>query len=582
MKMRAISIRTTISLLMALMLTILILVVSITVNALLTNAVTGIMVRSTTEVITQVNNNAETYIDGITGIAAYARNLARDTSALNADAITERLKAIVSSRNDIVRIDAFDLEGNPLLTTAPSITPASRDELWFSRAVKGEGDFFFTGPRLQTLPSGQTGLVITFSQLISYGDMNRATSSAVLSIDLNFNSIRELSEDANLAASGYIYFISNDGEIIYHPNQQEIDSGEFLEDLEGVSDHVYGTYISQFAGHERLTVIQTVNQTRWRIVGVAMMDEIMDDLGSFQTALLFISAVMIIISIIATTIISKHITSPLRRLESEMRKVETGDFEVSLPQSHSIEVESLSSSFRIMVARIKVLMKRIKATEEIKRQRELDALQAKINPHFLYNTLDSVIWMAETGDNHGVVKMVSALARLFRISIAKGHDVITLSEELLHVQNYLDIQSMRYKDKFTYSITIPPELENAPTIKLIVQPVVENSIYHGIKYLQEEGRIEIKAEAVDDGIKIIISDNGVGMKSETAAAILNPDQENTVSSGNGIGLRNIDERIKLSYGEKYGLSIWSEPDEGTTVTILIPHLPPIEPIMVKT
>ena len=582
MKMRAISIRTTISLLMALMLTILILVVSITVNAFLTNAVTGIMVRSTTEVITQINNNAETYIDGITGIAAYARNLARDTSALNADAITERLKAIVSSRNDIVRIDAFDLEGNPLLTTAPSIAPASKDELWFSRAVKGEGDFFFTGPRLQTLPSGQTGLVITFSQLISYGDMNRATSSAVLSIDLNFNSIRELSEDANLAASGYIYFISNDGEIIYHPNQQEIDSGEFLEDLEGVSDHVYGTYISQFAGHERLTVIQTVNQTRWRIVGVAMMDEIMDDLGSFQTALLFISAVMIIISIIATTIISKHITRPLRRLESEMRKVETGDFEVSLPQSHSIEVESLSSSFRIMVARIKVLMKRIKATEEIKRQRELDALQAKINPHFLYNTLDSVIWMAETGDNHGVVKMVSALARLFRISIAKGHDVITLSEELLHVQNYLDIQSMRYKDKFTYSITIPPELENAPTIKLIVQPIVENSIYHGIKYLQEEGRIEIKAEAVDDGIKIIISDNGVGMKSETAAAILNPEQENTVSSGNGIGLRNIDERIKLSYGEKYGLSIWSEPDEGTTVTILIPHLPPIEPIMVKT
>ena len=582
MKMRAISIRTTISLLMALMLTILILVVSITVNAFLTNAVTGIMVRSTTEVITQINNNAETYIDGITGIAAYARNLARDTSALNAEAITERLKAIVSSRNDIVRIDTFDLEGNPLLTTAPSIAPASKDELWFSRAVKGEGDFFFTGPRLQTLPSGQTGLVITFSQLISYGDMNRATSSAVLSIDLNFNSIRELSEDANLAASGYIYFISNDGEIIYHPNQQEIDSGEFLEDLEGVSDHVYGTYISQFAGHERLTVIQTVNQTRWRIVGVAMMDEIMDDLGSFQTALLFISAVMIIISIIATTIISKHITRPLRRLESEMRKVETGDFEVSLPQSHSIEVESLSSSFRIMVARIKVLMKRIKATEEIKRQRELDALQAKINPHFLYNTLDSVIWMAETGDNHGVVKMVSALARLFRISIAKGHDVITLSEELLHVQNYLDIQSMRYKDKFTYSITIPPELENAPTIKLIVQPIVENSIYHGIKYLQEEGRIEIKAEAVDDGIKIIISDNGVGMKSETAAAILNPEQENTVSSGNGIGLRNIDERIKLSYGEKYGLSIWSEPDEGTTVTILIPHLPPIEPIMVKT
>ena len=580
MRVRAISIRTTISLLMAIMLTILIIAVSITVNAFLTNAITGIMIRSTTDIITQINNNAETYINGITDIAAYARNLARDTSELNAEGITERLKTIVASRNDIVRIDAYGLDGRLLLTTSPLWEDASYDELWFSRAVKGEGDFFFTGPRKQTLPSGQEGLVITFSQLISYGDMNRATSSAVLSIDLNFNFIRELSEDANLADSGYIYFISNDGEIIYHPKQEEIDRGTFHEDLEGVRNHVYGTYISGFDGHERLTVIQTVSQTRWRIVGVAMMDEIMNDLGFFQTVLIILTIVMISISIVITAIISKHITSPLRRLEIEMRKVETGDFEVSLPHSHSLEVESLSSSFRIMVARIKVLMKRIKATEEIKRQRELDALQAKINPHFLYNTLDSVIWMAETGDNQGVVKMVSALARLFRISIAKGHDVITLKEELSHVQSYLDIQSMRYKDKFTYSIELPDDISDAPTIKLIIQPIVENSIYHGIKYLQEEGRIAIKAESSGDDIKITVSDNGIGMRSETAAAILSPGSEN-VSSGNGIGLRNIDERIKLSYGSRYGLTIWSEPDEGTVVTILIPRLPSIKPIVAK-
>ena len=582
MKIRAISIRTTISLLMAIMLTILIIVVSITVNAFLTNAIADIMIRSTTDIITQINNNAETYINDITDIAAYARNLARDTSALNAEGITERLKTIVASRNDIVRIDAFGMDGKLLLTTSPVYNDASPDELWFQRAVKGEGDFFFTGPRQQQLPSGQKGLVITFSQLISYGDMNRATSSAVLSIDLNFNFIRELAEDANLADSGYIYFISNDGEIIYHPRQSEIDDGTFHEDLESVADHVYGTYISEFDNHERMTIIQTVSQTRWRIVGVAMMDEIMNDLGSFQTILLLISAIMIIISIIITAMISKHITSPLRRLEIEMKKVETGDFEVSPPHSHSLEVESLSSSFRIMVARIKVLMKRIKATEESKRQRELDALQAKINPHFLYNTLDSVIWMAETGDNQGVVKMVSALARLFRISIAKGHDVITLAEELSHVQSYLDIQSMRYKDKFTYSVELPQELEDAPTIKLIIQPIVENSIYHGIKYLQEEGRIEIRATTEEDDIRISNSDNEIGMKRETAEAILNPEKENTSSTGNGIGLRNIDERIKLSYGRKYGLSIWSEPDEGTVVTILIPHLPPIEPVVVKS
>ena len=582
MKAGTISIRTIISIMMAVMLMILVIAVIISVNAFLTRAITDIMVRSTNEIITQINNNVESYITDITDIAAYARNLARDTSEIDAEDITSRLLAIMESRDDIVRIEAFGTDGELLLTTSPSGSDATGNELWFTRAMKGEGDFFFTGPVLETLPSGQESLVITYSQLISYGDMNRATSPAILVIDLNFSSIRELSESANLAASGYIYFLSNDGEVIYHPRQEAIDNGSFKEDFGGVDEHVYGMYISQFGGHERLTIIQTVSQTRWRIVGVAMMDELMDDLSLFRVGLIMLAAVMIIISVIVTSIVSQRITRPLRRLESEMRKVESGDFAIIPPRSRSMEVESLSSSFRIMVARIGELMNRIKATEEVKRQRELDALQAKINPHFLYNTLDSVIWMAETGDKQGVVRMVTALARLFRISIAKGHDIITLREELSHVSSYLDIQSMRYKNKFTYRIELPEELEDAPTIKLIIQPIVENSIYHGIKYLQDEGEIIIKAECCGDDIKISVSDNGVGMRKETADAILDPLRDDVQTSGNGIGLRNIDERIKLSYGKEYGLSIFSEPDNGTTVTILIPHLPPIKPVVIKS
>lgn len=174
--------------------------------------------------------------------------------------------------------------------------------------------------------------------------------------------------------------------------------------------------------------------------------------------------------------------------------------------------------------------------------------------------------------------MVTALASLFRISIAKGHDIITLKEELSHVESYLDIQSMRYKDRFRFTIDLPSELENVPTIKLIIQPIVENSIYHGIKYLQEEGLITIKARDIGEGrIAITIRDNGVGMKQEVLDSILSED--NPHSQGNGIGLRNIDERIRLTYGSSFGLSIESEPDEGTAVTITIPHLPPIDPIV---
>ena len=176
---------------------------------------------------------------------------------------------------------------------------------------------------------------------------------------------------------------------------------------------------------------------------------------------------------------------------------------------------------------------------------------------------------------------MTSLASLFRISIAKGHDIITLQEELAHVKSYLEIQMMRYKDKFDYTISIPDNLKNCPTIKLIIQPIVENSIYHGIKYLQDKGHIDIIVSEAGENIEIHVNDNGVGMDEKKAESLLNPDAD-IEKSGNGIGLINIDERLKLSYGKDYGLSIWSELEEGTSVVITIPHQKAIEPVLMKT
>ena len=338
--------------------------------------------------------------------------------------------------------------------------------------------------------------------------------------------------------------------------------------------------LSRSASAEALAAIRKVQDFQ---VPVGTQDtEILKQCRSY-VALSCVVVIFIAIAILLSRAIALHITRPLRMLELDMRKVQDGNFSVSETQGGSKEVESLSHSFLVMVQRIEELMEEVRTTEAVKRQRELDALQAKINPHFLYNTLDSVVWMAETGNNQGVVKMVTALASLFRISIAKGHDTITLKEELSHVESYLDIQSMRYKDKFRFTITLPEELENTPTIKLIIQPIVENSIYHGIKYLQEEGLIEISAETTeDDKVRITVRDNGVGMSPEILSSILDKEKERShISDGNGIGLINIDERIKLSYGEEYGLSIESELDEGTSVIIVIPHLPPIQPVVIR-
>ncbi len=581
MRRAGFSIRTLIAVPMALVISFFVLITGLLVNGFVSKAIEDNAMDSASEIVTQVNSNLSTYISDILDVSDYARELGR-TTALSPFIIQSRLEALINSRDDLVNISAFALDGTVIVSTEPDID-ATRSEilssLWFRRAVDGEGDFFFTGPHRNTIGE-RDDVVISYSTIISYGDINRDPSPAVLLIDLNFNAVEELLESVHLSQTGYAYIISNDGDIVYHPKEMLIAEGSMEEDLESVSTHVFGSYISDFGGRERLTIIQTVEQTRWRIVGVAFMDELLEPLRMFRTSLMVIMVLSVIVAVLLSNIISKWITKPLRKLEAGMRSVQNGNFSVKEPVDGSKEVVSLSQSFQAMVQRIEELMEQVRTTEALKRQRELDALQAKINPHFLYNTLDSVVWMAETGNSKGVVKMVTALASLFRISIAKGHDTITLKEEFSHVRSYLDIQSMRYKDKFTYSIELPRELENQPTIKLLVQPIVENSIYHGIKYLQDEGIITIKAEDRGDRIAMIISDNGVGMRKETLNSLLDRNSTHEHSSeGNGIGLLNIDERIKLSYGEEYGLSITSEPDEGTTVMIIIPKLPPITPVV---
>ena len=578
----SISIRTMISIAMVLITGIFIIIGVAAFNYFHTGSIHINTERYLQEIITQINNNVDSYISDIVDVAEYARHLARTDTAKDLQEIKTRFNTLVSSRDDIVRIAIYDLTGRVIASSdwnEDDDPGKTRSLLWFKRAYLGEGDFFFTGPH--TRKNGQQAdLVITYSQLISFGPINTPAIPVVLLIDLNFNTIAEISRSANLYQSGYTYLISNDGTIVYHPRQEEIDDGSFVEDIESVEEHVYGMYGNHFQGKERLVNIQTVNQTRWRIVGVIFMDEVMAPLYAFRRYLAAISLLMLILTVIIITIISNRISKPLRELEGAMSAVQRGNFSPTIPDVGYSEIRSLSRSFSMMVSKIDDLMRQVRITEKIKRQRELDALQAKIHPHFLYNTLDSVIWLAESGDSKGVVKLVSALASLFRISIAKGHDTITLREEFMHVESYLQIQSIRYKDKFTYSMELPEELENSPTIKLIIQPIVENSIYHGIKYLQECGLITIKAEGSEGKIKITVSDNGVGMDEKTLSSLLSSTAVHS-SSGNGIGLANIDERIRLSYGEEYGLSIVSELDIGTTVTITIPQLSPIDSILIR-
>jgi two-component system sensor histidine kinase YesM len=385
---------------------------------------------------------------------------------------------------------------------------------------------------------------------------------------MNFRAIDQLCQRVSLGKRGYIYIVDPNGNIIYHPQQQLIYIGLKYENHNDLLKYSNGSFFEDHNGQKRLVTVKTVNYTRWKIIGISYMDEILtakNEINEFIFKILFF-VILFIISIFV--FISAKISKPIKKLEQSMKMVEKGQFDINIDVTGEYEVVQLSKTFNLMVSRIKELMNQIELEQEAKRKSELNALQAQINPHFLYNTLDSIVWMAENEKSQDVITMVTALAKLFRISISRGKTIITVQQELEHARNYLIIQKVRYKNKFEFKIDVQEEALQYKTLKLILQPIIENSIYHGIEYMVDEGFIEISVKVVKDKLLYQISDNGLGIKPELLKNILAYESHN--KSGSGVGVKNVHQRIQLSFGKEYGLEIESELEEGTIVKIWVP------------
>lgn len=296
--------------------------------------------------------------------------------------------------------------------------------------------------------------------------------------------------------------------------------------------------------------------TRWAIGG----------LGMILAALLF--------SIVATWRITKSIYVPIKKLHDVTTTIARQDLETLVTTDNADEITELGMSFNIMVGKIKELLDaKIQEHENLKKA-ELRALQAQINPHFLYNTLDAIIWMAEAKKIDQVVELVRVLSRFFRITLSKGKDWITVREEIEHVESYLAIQKMRYRDILDYQIDVPDNLGDGQILKLTLQPLVENALYHGIKNKRSGGTIVVRGQRLDgDLLQIRIEDNGIGMTQERLAQIrtlLEADAGDAVIGESGYGVNNVNQRIKLYYGQAYGLTIESEYMHGASVSVVIP------------
>ena len=283
----------------------------------------------------------------------------------------------------------------------------------------------------------------------------------------------------------------------------------------------------------------------------------------------WLAAVVLCVALLTSLLLSKLLGRPLRGLADAMESFESDADHFSYrPVGGTREVQELSDSFEHMVLRIQQLMSTVREEEINLRKTELKALQAQINPHFLYNTLDSIAWMCEQGRNADAVKMVHALARLFRISISRGHELIPIAKELEHAESYLQIQMYRYKNQFTYAFDADPDCLGFYCNKITLQPIIENSINHGLDLMVEEGRIDVQVRMDGDDIVFSVRDNGVGMSEEQIEAIMHSEQTDRT----GIGIRNVNDRLRIYFGKNYGLHITSEPDVGTCVEIRMPKI----------
>ncbi|HJA26061.1 MAG TPA: sensor histidine kinase [Candidatus Fournierella merdigallinarum] len=531
---------------------------------------------NTRRVLSQVNMNLDSYL----------RRMMRVSDAMyyqvikNTDLESERLEPGMEllyeeNRDELVSIAVFDgqgalVAGTPLNALKAGADPASSD--WYQAALDRMENLHFSAPHIQNLfedPDYGYRWVVSLSR---YVQLTRAgiTYSGVLLVDMSFSGIEQVCRDVELTNGGYLYLTDAAGELIYHPRQQLIYAGLAAENNLAAAALADGTHQETFGGEERLVTVKTVGYTGWKLVGVVPRAGAGDDGGYtflFGLSMLLFSAFLLAF---LNFRISARISDPIRRLEQSVKELEAGAEQVVIREDGCYEVRRLAHSIASMVSTMRHLMDDIIRQEQQKRRSELEVLQSQINPHFLYNTLDSVIWMTEAGRYEEAIQMVTSLARLFRISLSRGDSLIPLTEELEHARHYMTIQQIRYRDKFSTRISAQPDTRQLYTLKLIVQPLLENAIYHGMAGCEEDGRITVTAKREGDDLVIDVSDNGTGMPPEVAKGLLDENRPQTRTSGSGIGVRNVHRRIRLTFGERYGLEVFSEPDEGTTVRIRLP------------
>ena len=536
----------------------------------------------TVQLIRQVTRNIEFYVrqtesiisivDANPDVQAFMafRGSVQPFSAQAQAGARQLLRSISDAHPEIAGILVVSADDRPLSNEIQPITrDPLTDESWYRKAVDNQGTVQLLprpiGRNLRSSHEYSADEVVSIVKAVV--DPGSGQVRGVVLIDMRLKVMEAIFDDMTVGLGGFLFIEAPGGAIVYTPVNPIVYRvrGEWL-------DTPRTSSVRRIKGADYQIVSQGSDYTQWKTVGVFPLNEIMSQVSTIRYYSLIIAGITVLVALIVSVFFTAGIARPVIELRSLMKEAEEGNLAVRFEGRQEDEIGYLGKSFNTMIEEVQKLIDMVYREQQSKREAELKTLQEQIKPHFLYNTLDTIQWMAQEHGAQDIVKLVGALTSLFRIGLSRGKEMIRLADEMEHVRSYLIIQKARYEDKFDFTLSTDEETLSCMVLKVTLQPLVENAIYHGIKERRGHGSIRVEALRRDGMLILRVNDDGVGMtpaKLEEVRGLLTTDHP--LGEGlAGYGVHNVHERIQLSFGTRYGLRFDSAPDRGTTVEILHP------------
>ena len=470
--------------------------------------------------------------------------------------IRQLLTTIIGTDKDLVSAVLVTKDGRTV-STDPSLTMQTSADMmaepWYTEAIQNSAMPDLTPARKNAAEKW----VVSVSQEVQD---QAGKNLGVLRLDIGYETLEGYLDQLKLGQTGFTFIVNHQHQFVYHPKKTVYTSSQEMEAMQP-----YLAVTDGYTADKQAFVYQTaIPQSHWTLIGVASLENLQSLQAQIFYSFLGIGLLATLVYAVAIWLLLRHWIKPLRDLQVLILQIASGQNHLRAEEQGAPELVDLAREFNRMLDEIDQLMRDNQAKEQAIRDYELRALASQINPHFLYNTLDTIVWMAEFNDSRRVVEVTKSLATYFRLALNQGHEQISLKDELDHVRQYLFIQQQRYGDKLTYEIEENPAVDNYQLPKLVLQPLVENAIYHGIKEVERTGLIRISVQTLEEQLVIEVYDNGRGLP------VLARQADPSKIRLGGVGLANVDQRLRLQFGSTYHMDIQSEPDNFTRIRIYLP------------